>query len=141
MVSRRPSDSWPVKFVFEETSRLPHSFPSAPFLHDRFHASRGSQQYRALSVPELTQQMFVPVDMVCAADPRHGCCFTASALFPRSHVQEEVYEQMLYVQNKNSSYFVEWISNNIKVPYDDTSKPASYVVEGVSIPTGLHGSI
>merc|ERR1719199_870457 len=39
--------------------------------------SRGSQQYRALTVPELTQQM-------------------------------------LNVQNKNSSYFVEWIPNNIK---------------------------
>merc|ERR1711903_13837 len=39
--------------------------------------SRGSQQYRALTVPELTQQMF-------------------------------------NVQNKNSSYFVEWIPNNIK---------------------------
>merc|ERR1712193_478955 len=39
--------------------------------------SRGSQQYRALTVPELTQQM-------------------------------------LNVQNKNSSYFVEWIPNNVK---------------------------
>merc|ERR1711977_739596 len=38
--------------------------------------SRGSQQYRALTVPELTQQMF---------------------------------------DAKNSSYFVEWIPNNIKV--------------------------
>ena len=27
----------------------------------------------------------------------------------------EVDEQMLGVQNKNSSYFVEWIPNNIKV--------------------------
>ena len=43
--------------------------------------SRGSQQYRALSVPELTQQMFVPKNMMCAADPRHGCYFTASTLF------------------------------------------------------------
>merc|ERR1712193_421877 len=39
--------------------------------------SRGSQQYRALTVPEIA-------------------------------------EQMLNVQNKNSSYFVEWIPNNVK---------------------------
>merc|ERR1712054_621625 len=45
--------------------------------------SRGSQQYRALTVPELTQQMF---------DAKN----------------------MINVQNKNSSYFVEWIPNNIK---------------------------
>ena len=28
---------------------------------------------------------------------------------------KEVDEQMLAVQNKNSSYFVEWIPNNVKV--------------------------
>merc|ERR1712241_1346627 len=44
--------------------------------------SRGSQQYRALTVPELT-------------------------------------EQMLNVQNKNSSYFCEWIPNNIKASVCD----------------------
>src|SRR5690348_12292851 len=34
--------------------------------------SRGSQQYRALTVPELTQQMFDAKNMMCASDPRHG---------------------------------------------------------------------
>merc|ERR1712196_170816 len=34
--------------------------------------SRGSQQYRALTVPELTQQCFDAKNMMCAADPRHG---------------------------------------------------------------------
>merc|ERR1711862_842827 len=33
--------------------------------------SRGSQQYRALTVPELTQQMFDAKNMMCASDPRH----------------------------------------------------------------------
>merc|ERR1711968_270574 len=54
-------------------------FPRLHFFFTGFTplTSRGSQQYRALTVPELTQQM-------------------------------------LDVQNKNSSYFVEWIPNNIK---------------------------
>merc|ERR1712110_109818 len=54
-------------------------FPRLHFFFTGFTplTSRGSQQYRALTVPELTQQM-------------------------------------LNVQNKNSSYFVEWIPNNIK---------------------------
>ncbi|KAF8299271.1 hypothetical protein TcBrA4_0064590 [Trypanosoma cruzi] len=43
--------------------------------------SRGSQQYRGLSVPELTQQMFDAKNMMQAADPRHGRYLTASALF------------------------------------------------------------
>ena len=133
--------------------------------------SRGSQQYRALSVPELTQQMWDAKNMMCAADPRHGRYLTASAVFrgrmstkevrpctacwrhsccrdsgssssslcktkrwpspdyrsPASRQPEhtwqtrfkpvcvaQVDEQMLNVQNKNSSYFVEWIPNNVK---------------------------
>merc|ERR1711966_469572 len=43
--------------------------------------SRGSQQYRALTVPELTQQMFDAKNMMCAADPRHGRYLTAACLF------------------------------------------------------------
>ena len=76
--------------------------------------SRGSQQYRALTVPELTQQMFDAKNMMQAADPRHGRYLTASALFRGRMSTKEVDEQMLNVQNKNSSYFIEWIPNNIK---------------------------
>jgi len=76
--------------------------------------SRGSQQYRALTVPELTQQMFDAKNMMCAADPRHGRYLTAASLFRGRMSAKEVDEQMLNVQNKNSSYFVEWIPNNIK---------------------------
>merc|ERR1711906_108279 len=76
--------------------------------------SRGSQQYRALTVPELTQQMFDAKNMMAAADPRHGRYLTACAMFRGRMSTKEVDEQMLNVQNKNSSYFVEWIPNNIK---------------------------
>merc|ERR1712034_271026 len=54
--------------------------------------SRGSQQYRSL---------------------------TACALFRGRMSTKEVDEQMLNVQNKNSSYFVEWIPNNIKASVCD----------------------
>merc|ERR1712054_583627 len=76
--------------------------------------SRGSQQYRALTVPELTQQMFDAKNMMRAADPRHGRYLTAASLFRGRMSAKEVDEQMLNVQSKNSSYFVEWIPNNIK---------------------------
>jgi tubulin beta len=76
--------------------------------------SRGSQMYRSLSVSELTQQMFSPRNMMCAADPRHGRYLTASAMFRGRMSTKEVDEQMLSVQNKQASYFVEWIPNNIK---------------------------
>jgi tubulin beta len=53
-------------------------------------------------------------NMMCAADPRHGRYLTASALFRGRMSTKEVDEQMLNVQSKNSSYFVEWIPNNVK---------------------------
>merc|ERR1712224_699940 len=90
-------------------------FPRLYFFMNGFAplTSRGSQQYRALTVPELTQQMFDAKNM-CAADPRHGRYLTAASLFRGRMSAKEVDEQMLNVQNKNSSYFIEWIPNNMK---------------------------
>jgi tubulin beta len=76
--------------------------------------ARGSQQYRALTVPELVQQMFDSKNMMAATDPRMGRYLTACAMFRGRMSTKEVDEQMLNIQNKNSSYFVEWIPNNIK---------------------------
>jgi len=76
--------------------------------------SRGSTAYRALSVAELTAQVFEAKNMMCAADPRHGRYLTASTLFRGRMSTKEVEEQLLNTQSKNSSYFVEWIPNNIK---------------------------
>nr|GEX17706.1 tubulin 8 [Tanacetum cinerariifolium] len=47
-------------------------------------------------------------NMMCAADPRHGCYLTALAIYRGKMSTKEVDEQMLNVQNKNSSYVVEW---------------------------------
>lgn len=42
--------------------------------------ARGSQQYRAVTVPELTQQMFDAKNMMAASDPRHGRYLTVGLL-------------------------------------------------------------
>jgi tubulin beta len=81
--------------------------------------AKGSQQYRALTVSELTQQMFDAKNMMTACDPRHGRYLTVAAIFRGQMSMKEVDEQMLGVQNKNSSYFVEWIPNNVKVAVCD----------------------
>lgn len=81
--------------------------------------SRGSWNYRSLTVPELAQQMFDAKNMMCAADPRHGRYLTASAIFRGRISSKEVEEQMVNISNKNSSYFVEWIPNNIKTSLCD----------------------
>ena len=93
----------PVELRSEQTGRHPHSLPSPSFLHHGLGASndRGSQQYRALTMPELTQHMPDPRNMMCAADPRHGRYLTAATLFRGRMSTKEVDEQMLY--NKNLS--------------------------------------
>jgi hypothetical protein len=53
-------------------------------------------------------------NMMAACDPRHGRYLTVAAMFRGRMSMKEVDEQMLNVQNKNSSYFVEWIPNNVK---------------------------
>ncbi|GJJ71045.1 tubulin beta [Entomortierella parvispora] len=81
--------------------------------------ANNSQSFRALTVPELTQQMFDAKNMMAASDPRHGRYLTVAAMFRGRMSTKEVDEQMLNVQNKNSSYFVEWIPNNVKTAVCD----------------------
>merc|ERR1711977_311562 len=81
--------------------------------------SRGSQQYRAVTVPELTQQMFDAKNMMAASDPRHGRYLTVAAYFRGKCSMKEIEENMLAVQNKNASYFVEWIPNNVQLAQCD----------------------
>ena len=62
-----------------------------------------------LTVPELIQQMFDATNMMCTANPCYGCYLAASALFRGCMYTEDVDEQILDVQNKNSCFFGEWI--------------------------------
>jgi tubulin beta len=81
--------------------------------------SRGSTDYRVLTVPELTQQAFDAKNMMCAADPRNGRYLTCAMMFRGEMSSKEVDDEMLKMVNKNSSYFVEWIPNNLKASICD----------------------
>ncbi|KAF9277809.1 Tubulin beta-4A chain [Mortierella alpina] len=81
--------------------------------------AQDSSSFRALTVPELTQQIFDAKNMMAAADPRHGRYLTVAAIFRGRMSTKDVEEQMLNIQNKNSSYFVEWIPNNVKTAVCD----------------------
>ncbi|KAL7746051.1 Tubulin beta chain (Beta tubulin) [Sorochytrium milnesiophthora] len=100
--------------------------------------ARGSQQYRSLTVPELTQQMFDTKNMMTACDPRHGRYLTVAAIFRGRVSMKEVDEQMLNVQTKNSSYFVEWIPYSAKtavcdIPPKGLKMSATFIGNSTSI--------
>ena len=81
--------------------------------------ARSNSQYRALTVPELCQQMFDSKNMMAACDPRKGKYLTVAAIFRGRMSMKEVDEQILAVQTKNSSYFAEWIPSNVKTAVCD----------------------
>ncbi|EDO17234.1 hypothetical protein Kpol_1035p48 [Vanderwaltozyma polyspora DSM 70294] len=74
----------------------------------------GAQSFRSLTVPELTQQMFDSKNMMAASDPRNGRYLTVAAFFRGKVSVKEVEDEMLKIQTRNSSYFVEWIPNNVQ---------------------------
>ncbi|KAK9886018.1 hypothetical protein WA026_014804 [Henosepilachna vigintioctopunctata] len=81
--------------------------------------SRGSAPYRVISVPELVCQLFDAKNIMCACDIRRGKYLTAASIFRGRMSTKEVDEQMFNIQDKNSSYFVEWIPNNLKTAICD----------------------
>ncbi|KAG8179002.1 hypothetical protein JTE90_014005 [Oedothorax gibbosus] len=78
-----------------------------------------NKKYNVLNVSELTIQMFDAKNMMTACDPRHGRYLTVATIFRGKMSMKEVDEQMMNVQNKNSSFFVEWIPNNVKTAVCD----------------------
>ncbi|KAA3676513.1 tubulin beta [Paragonimus westermani] len=76
--------------------------------------SRESQSFQTLNVPELTQQMFDPKNMMAACDTRLGRYLTVAAIYRGKLSMKEVEDQIQIVQTRNSQYFTEWIPNNIK---------------------------
>jgi tubulin beta len=82
-------------------------------------SSRQNKDFRAVTVPELVQQMFDSKNMMAACDPKHGKYLTASAMFRGKISTKEVEDQMLNLKQKNSLFFVEWIPHNIKTSVCD----------------------
>merc|ERR1712123_124570 len=103
------------------TGRQHGPLPPSPLLHARFrppHVSRipaVPRTYRARADPTDVRRQ----NMMAACDPRHGRYLTVATMFRGRMSMKEVDEQMLNIQNKNSSYFVEWIPNNVKTAVCD----------------------
>jgi len=101
-------------------------------------ASRSGVGYQSMTVNELTSQVFDSKNMMAASDPRLGRYLTASVMFRGKMSMKQVDEQMHAVQNKHSSYFVEWIPNNIKssvcdIPPKGMKMSATFVGNSTSI--------
>ncbi|KAI8871354.1 tubulin C-terminal domain-like protein, partial [Ramicandelaber brevisporus] len=96
-------------------------------------SAQATTAYRALTVQDLTTQMFDSKNMMAAADPRHGRYLAVAAIYRGANISvKDVDEAMVNVQNKNSQYFVDWIPNNVKtavcnVPPPGTSLSGTFI--------------
>jgi len=95
--------------------------------------SADNKAYRAMTVAELTQQMFDGRNMMAATDPKHGRYLTASAMFRGKVQTKDVDDQMLLIQTRHSQYFVEWIPNNIKSSVCDIAPKGHNVSSFINI--------
>ncbi|XP_069845850.1 tubulin beta-1 chain [Dipodomys merriami] len=81
-------------------------------------AAPGPQQ-PALSVAELTREMFDGRSAMAACDPRRGRYLTVACVFRGRVSTREVERQLLAAQSRHSDRFVDWIPNNVKVAVCD----------------------
>jgi tubulin beta len=75
--------------------------------------------------------------MMAACDPRRGVYLTVKAHFRGRMSSKEVDEQMFNIQAINTSYFIEWIPNNVKssitdIPPRGLKMPATFIGNSTS---------
>lgn len=100
--------------------------------------SRDSRKYNTTSVQQLVTQMFDSKNIMSASDPRHGRYLTVATIFRGKVSTKEVEQLMAEVQQKNSSYFVEWIPSNLKtavcdIPPKNMTMSATFIGNSTSI--------
>lgn len=102
--------------------------------------SRDNQGYTSDSVASQTQAVFDPRNMMAACDPRNGRYLTASVSFRGNVPMKDVDDEMVKIQTKDSSHFVEWIPNNLltsvcSVPPATSKTSCTFVGNSTSIQT------
>lgn len=91
-----------------------------------------------IPVKELTRGILDPGNMLVAGDPRGGKYLTVAAIF-RGHMSvTEVEHEMNNVQEENDQFFVDWLSNNMKIavcniPSRGLFDSATFIVNTTSV--------
>ena len=89
-------------------------FPRSHFFSDSISPLvEDTSRFVPVKEKEHIQELFEYSSFLNTADPRHGRYFTTSLTLSGKVSTYEAESIALNTQNKNSSYFVEWIPNNI----------------------------
>lgn len=82
-----------------------------------------TRAFHSLSVPELTQQLFNPSNIMAACVPSLGKYLTISTIFRGDVSVKEVDDCILAAYRKNRDLFVEWIPNNFQMSVCNSPAP------------------
>ena len=99
---------------------------------------RGNENYKNLTVAELSNEMLEAKNVMAACDPSKGRFLTVAAIFRGQMSIKEVDEQMLNIHFKNSSSFVDWIPNPVKtavcnIPPKNLKMSATFIANSTSV--------
>lgn len=97
-----------------------------------------TKAFHNLSVPELTQQLFNPSNVMAACDPNRGKYLTISTIFRGDVSVKEVDDCILAAYRKNRDLFVEWIPNNFQTsvcssPALDVASSATFIANTTAV--------
>lgn len=100
--------------------------------------AQNSRAFHNLTVPELTQQLFSPTNVMAACNPFHGRYLTISTIFRGKVSMKEVEDSVYNARKKYSPYFVEWIPNNIQtsvcnVPPRGLTTSATFIANSTAV--------
>jgi len=97
-----------------------------------------SNELRALTVPEINQKLYDPKYFTVNTDPRTGRILSGMFNYRGQIKENSAYEQNMNIASLNSSYFVEWIPNNIKyetfkVPLGNAKCSGDFIINSTCI--------
>nr|P32925.2 RecName: Full=Tubulin beta-2 chain; AltName: Full=Beta-2-tubulin [Geotrichum candidum] len=100
--------------------------------------AKNSRAFHNLTVPELTQQLFNPANVMAACNPYHGRYLTISTIFRGQVAMKEVEDAIHTARTKYSPYFVEWIPNNVQtsvcnVPPKGLTTSATFIANSTAV--------
>jgi tubulin beta len=95
-------------------------------------------KYVNIKVAQLTEQAFSANNMMAACDPRAGKYMSVSLVYRGKMSTKDIDEQVIMVQQRNASFFCEWIPNNIKsshckVPHPDAPHSCTFMGNSTAI--------
>lgn len=97
-----------------------------------------ARSFSAVTVPELTQQIFDGRNYLAGTDHAHGKYMTCAAFFRGKVSVKEVEDQMTSIRQRNSDWFVDWIEGNVQtsicsIPPQGVDMSATFVANSTSI--------